>query len=97
MPRLVLRVGERKSSGPPNSGKALIDDAQESISECSKEIRTISYLLHPPTLDLAGLGSAIEWYSDGFSERSGIKVDLEVLPSLDRLPQDLEPTIYRLV
>lgn len=77
--------------------RALIDDAQESISECSKEIRTISYLLHPPTLDLAGLGSAIEWYSDGFSERSGIKVDLEVSPSLDRLPQDLELTIYRLV
>jgi len=77
--------------------KALIADAQEAISECSKEIRTISYLLHPPTLDLAGLGSAIEWYSDGFSERSGIKVDLEVSSSLDRLPQDLELAIYRLV
>jgi hypothetical protein len=43
------------------------------------------------------LASAIEWYSDGFSERSGIKVDLEMPPSLDRLPQDLELTIYRLV
>ena len=77
--------------------KALVADAQEAVSECSKEIRTISYLLHPPTLDLTGLASAIEWYSDGFSERSGIRVDLEISPSLDRLPQELELTIYRVV
>lgn len=77
--------------------KALVADAQQAVSECSNEIRTISYLLHPPTLDLAGLASAIEWYTDGFSERSGIKVDLEISPSLNRLPQDLELTIYRLV
>src|SRR5579863_3250881 len=77
--------------------KELVADAQQAVSECSKEIRTISYLLHPPTLDLAGLGSAIEWYTDGFSERSGISVDLEISPSLDRLPQELELTIYRLV
>jgi two-component system, NarL family, sensor kinase len=77
--------------------KGLVADAQEAVSECSKEIRTISYLLHPPTLDLAGLASAIEWYSEGFSERSGISVDLEISPSLNRLPQDLELAIYRLV
>jgi PAS domain S-box-containing protein len=77
--------------------KALVADAQQAVSECSKEIRTISYLLHPPTLDLAGLASAIEWYCDGFSERSGINVDLEISPSLDRLPQDLELAIYRVV
>lgn len=77
--------------------KALVADAQQAVSECSGEIRTTSYLLHPPTLDLAGLASAIEWYTDGFSERSGIKVDLEISPSLRRLPQELELTIYRLV
>lgn len=76
---------------------ALVADAQQALSECSKEIRTISYLLHPPTLDLAGLASAIDWYREGFSERSGIQVDLEISPSLDRLPQDLELTIYRIV
>jgi len=77
--------------------KGLVADAQESVSDCLKEIRTISYLLHPPTLDVAGLASAIEWYSEGFSERSGIRVDLEISPSLNRLPQDLELAIYRLV
>ncbi len=96
-----MRLGsiEDQIDGSPQAEtlRALIADAQEAISECSKEIRTISYLLHPPTLDIAGLGSAIEWYTDGFSERSGIKVDLEVSPSLDRWPQDLELTIYRLV
>jgi two-component system, NarL family, sensor kinase len=81
----------------PEILKRLVADAQEAVSECSNEIRTISYLLHPPTLDLAGLASAIEWYSEGFSERSGISVDLEISPSLNRLPQDLELAIYRLV
>src|SRR5579863_9462868 len=84
-------------SAQPEILKGLVADAQQAVSECSKEIRTISYLLHPPTLDLAGLASAIEWYTDGFSERSGIQVDLEISPSLDRLPQELELTIYRLV
>jgi PAS domain S-box-containing protein len=77
--------------------KELVADAQQAVSECSKELRTISYLLHPPTLDLAGLASAIEWYSEGFAERSGIEVDLEISPSFERLPQELELTIYRLV
>jgi PAS domain S-box-containing protein len=77
--------------------KVLVADVQQSVLECSKEIRTISYLLHPPTLDLAGLAPAIEWFTAGFSERSGIKVDLEISSSLNRLPQDLELTIYRLI
>jgi len=96
-----MRLGaiEEQISDSPQAKilKELVADAQQAVSECSKEIRTISYLLHPPTLDLAGLGSAIEWYTDGFSERSGISVDLEISPSLDRLSQELELTIYRLV
>ena len=77
--------------------RPLVADALQAISECSKEIRTVSYLLHPPMLDLAGLASAIRGYIDGFSQRSGITVDLEITPSLDRLAQDLEIVIYRIV
>ena len=57
----------------------------------------MSHLLHPPLLDEAGLKSAIRWYVEGFAERSGIQVDLELDPSLPRLPQEVETTIFRIV
>src|ERR1700674_4736076 len=67
------------------------------VEQISREIRTISHLLHPPLLDLAGLASALRWYVDGFSERSHIKVDLEIPPDLGRLPSDMEIAIFRIV
>ena len=62
-----------------------------------KEIRTISHLLHPPLLDVAGLASALRWYVDGFSERSNIKVDMEIPAEFRRLSEQMEITIFRLV
>jgi PAS domain S-box-containing protein len=63
----------------------------------SREIRTFSYLLHPPLLDEIGLRSAIPWYVEGFAERSKIKVDLNLSKDLGRLPKDLELVIFRVV
>src|SRR5579859_3676574 len=57
----------------------------------------MSHLLHPPLLDEAGLKSALRWYVEGFAERSGIQVDLELDPNLPRLPQEMETTIFRIV
>ncbi len=51
-----------------------------------QEIRTTSYLLHPPLLDEAGFTSAAQWYVDGFAQRSGIKVKFDVGTELERLP-----------
>jgi signal transduction histidine kinase len=61
------------------------------------EIRTLSYLLHPPFLDEAGLLSALRWYAGGFAKRSGIKVDLDFPESFDRLPLDTETVLFRIV
>lgn len=61
------------------------------------EIRTVSYLLHPPFLDEAGLLSALRWYASGFAERSGIRVELDVPEHLDRLPLDTETALFRVV
>jgi PAS domain S-box-containing protein len=85
------------SSSPDGSLRSLVQTAQNAIQECSNEVRTISYLLHPPTLEALGLASAIQWYSQGFGERSGIAVDVEISPSLGRLQQDVELTLYRVV
>jgi PAS domain S-box-containing protein len=69
----------------------------ELVDELSKELRTMSYLLHPPLLDEAGLPSALRWYAEGFSARSGIQVALDVDPDLPRLSREVETTIFRIV
>src|SRR6202030_480606 len=65
--------------------------------QCLREIRTVSYLLHPPELDELGLESALSRYIDGFIQRSGIRVEFEVSPDLGRLPQAVETTLFRIV
>jgi PAS domain S-box-containing protein len=67
--------------------------AEQSITE----IRTLSYLLHPPFLDETGLLSALRWYAAGFAERSGINVNLELPESFERLPLDTETALFRIV
>lgn len=67
------------------------------VEEVSKQIRTISHLLHPPLLDEAGLGSALRCYIDGFAERSKIDTRLDIPPHLARLPNEVELSIFRVV
>jgi len=74
-----------------------IADSTALVNDMSTDIRTISYLLHPPLLDEAGLASALTWYINGFSERSKIEVNLEMPDDFGRLPRDLETAIFRVV
>jgi PAS domain S-box-containing protein len=80
----------------PRSAKA-IQESIHLVQELSRELRTISHLLHPPLLDEVGLASGLRSYLDGFTERSKIRVDLEIPEELGRLPQDLETAIFRIV
>ena len=64
-------------------------------TQCSTEIRTASYLLHPPLLDELGLLSALSWLADGFRERSAIKVLLDLPEAMDRLPPEVELCLFR--
>jgi signal transduction histidine kinase len=82
-----LSDGERKALAES------ISLAEQSMTQ----IRTVSYLLHPPFLDEAGLLSALRWYAAGFAERSGIKVALDLQESLERLPLDTETVLFRIV
>jgi PAS domain S-box-containing protein len=74
-----------------------IRQSLEFLQQLSGELRTVSYLLHPPLLDEAGLPSALRWFIEGFAERSKIEVELEIDPKLGRLSQDLEMTIFRVI
>ena len=87
-----------------NKEKAKVEEVdrllQESIglsNEVNKEIRTLSYLLHPPLLDELGLPSAVEWFAQGFENRTGIHVSVDVPSSFVRLAQDAEVALFRIV
>ncbi len=88
-----------------NKYTARIPQAAKVLNECltlaeqaSRELRTISYLLHPPMLDEAGLAQTLRWYVEGFTRRTQIQVELEIgLPDNESLPQEIERTILRVV
>ncbi len=81
---------EQKSHGLLSECKAL-------ANKCIGDVRTLSYVLHPPVLDQAGLGDAIRDYVDGFTKRSGIPVELERSPRLGRMERDVELALFRVV
>ncbi|MGA8500743.1 MAG: response regulator [Candidatus Sulfotelmatobacter sp.] len=80
----------------PDGAKRLAENAAM-VAEASKQIRTISYLLHPPLLDEAGLASALRWYVEGFSERSQINAELDIPQSFAGLSKEMELSIFRVV
>jgi PAS domain S-box-containing protein len=80
------------------------EEAATEFAECSdavdsaiKEVRTISYLLYPPMLEELGLESAVPWYLDGFSKRSGIETSFEMTPGFGRLPEAVELALFRVL
>jgi len=78
-------------------GRAVLTDAHKILKGLAREVRSISYLLHPPVLDQLGLASAIEEYASGFSQRSGIHADVEISEGIGRLPQDVETAVFRII
>ena len=75
----------------------MLREAIDLSQKASDETRTLSYLLYPPTLDHAGLRSALEWYIDGFTQRSKVKVELDVSIGRERLAEIVERTLFRVV
>jgi PAS domain S-box-containing protein len=86
------------SKDPSPAMRQAAADASQLVDRAIKQVRTISHLLHPPLLDEVGLVSALRWYLEGLSERSGIVIRLEVdPPDLGRLKPDLETAIFRII
>jgi PAS domain S-box-containing protein len=74
-----------------------VEDSQELVQQLTKEIRTLSYLLHPPLLDENGLSQAILWYVQGLMERSDLKIELYVAQDFGRLSAEMELSVFRIV
>jgi len=92
MDRLARAPEVRKSPAAET-----IKESRDLLDKISEEIRTLSYVLHPPLLDECGLPSAVRWYAEGFEKRSGIKVQVQIDPELRRLPADVETALFRVV
>jgi PAS domain S-box-containing protein len=98
----VLKMGmDSLRSDVPRDRK----ETERQLGECLglaeqaiREVRTISYLLHPPMLEEMGLSTAISWYLDGFGKRSGIETALELIPpEFGRLPREIELALFRVL
>ena len=75
----------------------IVAETRQIARDCCLELRTISYLLHPPLLDEVGLPFAIEWFADGFAKRTSIEVQPRIMPGFPRLDADLETTLFRII
>ncbi len=83
------------SQAKPND--ELLSKAIQLLDQSIAETRTISHLLHPPLLDEIGFASAAKWYLEGFSERSGVEVKVDIPDNLGRLPRHLELGLFRVL
>lgn len=92
----LAQVRQSLKSQDETAGRSL-DKARALTQQMSREIRTLSYLLHPPLLDDLGLVSTLREYVHGFSERSGIETQLFVNSDFARRPQPIEIALFRIV
>jgi len=93
---LGLSQLQQYTQGPADGRRELLEQCARLATQCSAEIRTASYLLHPPLLDELGLLSALRWLADGFHQRSGIEMRLDLPASMHRLPPDDELCLFRI-
>jgi PAS domain S-box-containing protein len=96
---MATMLGQLRSAMPaaPRKSHRLLSDCKALADRCIRDIRTLSYVLHPPLLDQAGLSEAIRDYVDGFTKRSGIQLELELSTHVGRMSGDVELALFRVV
>jgi two-component system, NarL family, sensor kinase len=82
---------------PDAKAQQSLSDTVEIVRKIEEEVRTLSYVLHPPLLDEFGLSSALHWFVEGFTKRSGIEVQIDCAKNLPRLSSEKEMTLFRVV
>jgi PAS domain S-box-containing protein len=96
----VLRLNldhVRDGVGSDHGVMSVIEQSEQLVDQLNSEIRTMSYLLHPPLLDESGLCGAAQWYARGLSERSGIDITVDISENFPRLPDDMELALFRII
>ena len=96
---VATMLGQLRSAMPsvPRKSHRLLSECKALADRCIRDVRTLSYVLHPPLLDQAGLSEAIREYVDGFTKRSGIHLELELSTRVGRMSGDVELALFRVV
>lgn len=84
-------------AGEVSEAVRLAEDSRDLATSCGRELRSTTYLLHPPILEDLGLEPAIRSFTEGYMNRSGVQVDVDIQEDLGRLPPDIEATIFRIM
>jgi PAS domain S-box-containing protein len=90
-----LEQMQRRGMAADTETRHLLAESEALVQKTMREIRTLSYLLHPPLLEEAGLAAALRWFVDGFVVRSGIAVEFGEQTEIGRLPRDVEIALFR--
>jgi PAS domain S-box-containing protein len=96
---LIMNLASLKQSVSKLDAKFrnTFSESLELAKQSSREVRTLSYVLHPPMLDDFGLSDTLPWYVRGFTERSGIAVELQLSKKLPRLPSEMEMALFYVI
>ena len=95
--RMCLDGARREADKLPVKAAEKLQEAADMAKKCETEVRTLSYLLHPPLLEELGLSAAANWFAEGFSSRSGVRVKIDVSPNMPRLEKAIELTLFRIL
>ena len=95
--KMNLAALQRSTADIAEKDRTLLAESAQLAEQAMTQIRTLSYLLHPPFLDEVGLASAIRWFAKGFENRSGVTIRLSVPDNFPRLPQDIEIALFRVI
>jgi PAS domain S-box-containing protein len=93
---LSMNLAQLKGVNDKDKLEASLIQAHQLTNQCVQELRTLTYLLHPPLLDELGLASALKIYAEGFAQRSGITLDIDVRPAWERLSTQVEMALFRI-
>jgi PAS domain S-box-containing protein len=96
---LITQLGRAQRLGPPSNGNytRLLRDARAIAGQALREVRSLSYLLHPPLLEEMGLASALRVYIAGLQKHHNLQIDLGITGRLERFPRNIELCAFRVV
>lgn len=95
--KMKVRLLLAKNPSLNENARQQAEECAALLSDCINEVRTLSYMLYPPMLEERGLKTAIEWYLDGLSHRSGIRVNFVAPDWLERPSPDVELALFRVL